>query len=68
MRRAVSPTGASGTAGTAELMVPLTRLLLKYGADPDLRDKRKVPVHASARDPAVKAVLAEHRRGRGRKR
>ncbi len=65
LRRAVSNTGASGTAGTGALMVPLTRLLLEHGADPDLRDKRGVPVHESARDPAVKAVLAEHR-GAGR--
>jgi len=64
LRRAVSATGAGGTAGTDDLMVPLTRLLLKYGADPDLRDKRGVPVHESARDPEVKAVLDEHRRGK----
>jgi ankyrin repeat protein len=62
LRRAVSATGASGTAGTSALMVPLTRLLLEHGADPDAVDKRGVPVHASARDPAVKAVLAAHRR------
>jgi hypothetical protein len=40
----------------------LTRLLLKYGADPDMRDKRGVSVHRSARDPEVRAVLDEHRR------
>jgi ankyrin repeat protein len=62
LRRAVSGTGAGGTAGTADLMAPLTRLLLKYGADPDMRDKRGVPVHKSARDPEVRAVLDEHRR------
>jgi len=28
LRRAVSATGAGGTAGTAALMVPLTRILL----------------------------------------
>jgi ankyrin repeat protein len=62
LRRAVSGTGAGGTAGTAELMVPLTRLLLKYGANPDLPDKRGVSMDASARDPKVRAVLDEHRR------
>jgi ankyrin repeat protein len=62
LRRAVSGTGAGGTAGTADRMAPLTRLLLKYGADPDMRDKRGVPVHKSARDPEVRAVLGEHRR------
>ena len=61
LRRAVSGTGAGGTAGTAALMVPLTQILLKYGADPDARDKRGVPVHASARMPDVRAVLDEHR-------
>jgi ankyrin repeat protein len=62
LRRAVSGTGAGGTAGTTDLMVPLTRLLLRYGADPDMRDKRGVPVHKSARLAAVKAVIEEHRR------
>jgi ankyrin repeat protein len=62
LRRAVSGTGAGGTAGTAELMAPLTRILLKYGADPDLRDKRGVSMDASARDSKVRAVLEEHRR------
>ena len=57
--------GASATAGTAALMVPLTRLLLEHGADPDALDKRGVPVHASARDPAVLAVLEAHRKQRG---
>jgi cytohesin len=64
LRRAVSATGAGGTAGSADLMAPLTRLLLRYGADPDMRDKRGVPVHKSARDPEVRAVLDEHRRGK----
>jgi ankyrin repeat protein len=62
LRRAISGTGAGGTAGTGDLMAPLTRLLLKYGADPDMRDKRGVPVHKSARDPEVRAVLDQHRR------
>jgi cytohesin len=61
LRRAVSGTGAGATAGSAALMVPLTRILLKYGADPDARDKRGVPVHASARSQDVRAVLDEHR-------
>jgi hypothetical protein len=45
-------------------MAPLTRLLLQYGADPDAKDKRGIPVHASARAPDVRAVLDEHRRAR----
>jgi ankyrin repeat protein len=59
LRRAVSATGASLTAGTSALMAPLTRLLLEHGADPDALDKRGVTVRASARDPAVLAVLKE---------
>jgi ankyrin repeat protein len=62
LRRAVSATGAGGTAGTTAVMVPLTRVLLNYGADPDALDKRGIPVHASARAPEVCAVLDEHRR------
>jgi ankyrin repeat protein len=61
LRRAVSPTGASATAGTTDLMVPLTRMLLAAGADPDAKDKRGIAVHASARRPDVRAVLAEYR-------
>jgi ankyrin repeat protein len=62
LRRAVSATGAGGTGGTAALMVPLTRLLLAHGANPDARDKRGVTVRASARLPEIIAVLNEHRR------
>jgi ankyrin repeat protein len=62
LRRAVSGTGASGTAGTTELMLPLARLLLEHGADPDARDKRGVPVHASTRAPELRALLEEYRR------
>jgi ankyrin repeat protein len=66
LRRAVSATGAGGTAGTADRMAPLTRMLLRYGADPDMRDKRGVPVHKSARDPEIRAILDEHRREKRR--
>jgi ankyrin repeat protein len=62
LRRAVSATGASGTRGTTDLMVPLTRLLLDHGADPEACDRRGVPVHASARNPEVVALLDEYRR------
>jgi ankyrin repeat protein len=61
LRRAVSATGAGGTAGTAALMVPLARMLLERGADPDARDKRGIAVRASARAPDVRAVLEEYR-------
>jgi ankyrin repeat protein len=61
LRRAVSATGAGGTAGSSALMVPLAQILLKYGADPDALDKRGIPVHASARAPEVRAVLDQHR-------
>jgi ankyrin repeat protein len=59
LRRAVSGTGAGATAGTSALMVPLTRLLLDHGADPDAVDKRGVPVRDSARDRAVLALLGK---------
>jgi len=67
LRRAVSATGASGTAGTSALMAPLTRLLLDHGADPDARDRRGVPVRASARAPEVLALLAASQRPGGPK-
>jgi ankyrin repeat protein len=58
LRRAVSGTGASGTAGTSALMLPLARLLLEHGADPEARDKRGVTVLASTRNPELRALLA----------
>jgi ankyrin repeat protein len=64
LRRAVSGTGASGTAGTSALMLPLARLLLEHGADPEAKDKRGATVLASARDPDLRALLARYRRGR----
>jgi ankyrin repeat protein len=67
LRRAVSGTGASETAGTSDLMVPLTKILLEHGADPNARDKRGLPVHASAKAPDVRAILEEHRRNAGAK-
>jgi ankyrin repeat protein len=68
LRRAVSATGASGTAGTSELMVPLTRLLLEHGADPDDRDKRGIPVRDSARAPRIRALLDDYPRRQAPKR
>ena len=64
LRRAVSGTGASGTAGTTALMLPLARLLLEHGADPEARDKRGVPVLASVRDPELRALLARYSKHR----
>jgi ankyrin repeat protein len=64
LRRAVSGTGASGTAGTSALMLPLARLLLEHGADPEARDKRGVTVLASTRSPELRALLAGYGRRR----
>jgi len=60
LRRAVSGTGASGTAGTNALMLPLTRLLLEHGADPEARDKRGATVLASTRNPELRALLVRY--------
>ncbi len=67
LRRAVSGTGASGTAGTRALMLPLARLLLEHGADPEARDKRGATVLASTRDPDLRALLARYRKRRSRR-
>ena len=64
LRRAVTATGAGGTAGSGAQMRLLTKLLLEHGADPSARDKRGVPVYASARDPVLRTMLIEHRRTR----
>jgi uncharacterized protein len=64
LRRAVSGSGASGTAGTSALMLPLARLLLEHGADPEARDKRGVTVLASTRAPDLRALLLGYRKRR----
>jgi ankyrin repeat protein len=53
LRRAVSETGAGGTAGTARLMVPLTKMLLDYGADPNAKDKRAASPSMLRRGPRM---------------
>jgi ankyrin repeat protein len=62
LRRAISGTGASGTAGTSALMLPLALLLLEHGADPEARDKRGMTVLASTRDPKLRALLTRYRK------
>jgi ankyrin repeat protein len=68
LRRAISGTGASGTAGTRALMLPLARLLLEHGADPQARDKRGVSVLASTRDPDLRALLTRYGKRRSSRR
>lgn len=64
LRRAVSNTGAGGTAGRAAAMLALTELLLKSGADPNSCDKRGVSVRASARRPEICDLLNQYSRKR----
>ena len=64
LRRAVSASGAGGTAGSGAQMRLLTQMLLEHGADPSARDKRGVPVYASARDPVLRAMLNDFRGAR----
>jgi uncharacterized protein len=64
LRRAVSASGAGGTAGSGAQMRLLTQMLLEHGADPSARDKRGVPVYASARDPLIQTMLKDYRGAR----
>jgi ankyrin repeat protein len=56
LHRAVSGSGAGGTAGTADAMPVLVRLLLAHGADPDRRDKRGRSPRQAAK-PALRVLF-----------
>jgi ankyrin repeat protein len=62
LRRAISSTGASATAGTKSLMLPLATLLLDYGADPCALDKRGVSVYESASSDELREVLTKRKK------
>src|SRR6187455_3308590 len=57
LHRAVSQTGAPGTAGKAEQAKEIIRILLAAGASPLIRNKSGKRPAAYVRDPAVKSVL-----------
>jgi ankyrin repeat protein len=57
LHRAVTGTGASNTAGTAPLMVTLTRLLVDHGGDPDRADARGRTPRAAARSQPIRDAL-----------
>ncbi|MBE7467217.1 MAG: ankyrin repeat domain-containing protein [Planctomycetes bacterium] len=59
LRRAVTNTGAGGTAGKQDAALEIARLLLKHGADPRRKDARGRTVAQSARGREMVALLKE---------
>ncbi|GMV80516.1 MAG: hypothetical protein AMXMBFR7_17000 [Planctomycetota bacterium] len=59
LRRAVTNTGAGGTAGKQNAALEIARLLLKHGADPLRKDARGRTVVQSARGREMVALLEE---------
>ncbi len=57
LRRAVTNTGAGGTAGRGDDAIVITELLLAYGADPFMKDNRGRMVIDSARNKPIIELL-----------
>ena len=57
LRRAVTNTGAGGTAGSQEIALEIARLLLDAGADPSARDAKGRTVLDSIRSPSMRALV-----------
>lgn len=57
LHRAVTQTGAPGTAGKGQEALKIIRLLLEAGADPSIRNKSGRKAADYARDEAIKALL-----------
>jgi ankyrin repeat protein len=61
LHRAVTSTGAPGTAGRQAEARQIIELLLQHGADPSIRNKNgKVPADYVS-DPEIRALLAKSR-------
>jgi uncharacterized protein len=61
LHRAVTQTGAPGTAGTGQAAVEIVRLLLDAGADPLIENKAGKRAADYVTNPAVLALLASER-------
>ena len=59
LHRAVTSTGAPGTAGRRAEARQIVEMLLAAGADPALRDMRRETAAERATDVAIVALLAE---------
>ena len=57
LRRAVTNTGAGGTAGRGDDAIVITELLLAYGGDPFMKDNRGRMVIDSARNKQILDLL-----------
>lgn len=67
LHRAVTSTGAPGTAGKQEEAIQIIDILLEFGANPVLRNKLAKKPGDYARDPEVQRRLKAARRKRGKK-
>ena len=71
LHRAVTTTGAPGTAGKQAEAIEIIKLLLKFGADPQLKNKLGKTPADYVRDREILKLLrpaAPSRRGRARRR
>ena len=57
LHRAVTQTGAPGTAGKQSAALEIVRLLLAAGADPSIRNKSGKKPADYVRDPSIKSLL-----------
>jgi uncharacterized protein len=59
LHRAVTSTGAPGTAGRNEEARQIIKLLLEYGADPSIKNRNGRTAADYVVDPEIRALLAE---------
>ena len=63
LHRAVTNTGAPGTAGKMDAAIEIARLLLANGADPTIKNKRGKTPRDYIRNPRMLAVFEKHASG-----
>lgn len=67
LHRAVTSTGAPGTAGKQEEAIQIIDILLGFGANPNLKNKLGKKPGDYARDPEIKRRLKQRARRKSEK-
>jgi uncharacterized protein len=68
LHRAVTSTGAPGTAGKQSEAIQIIEILLRHGADPSIRNRAGKTAAEYVRDEAMRRLLDSKQSGRSKKR